>query len=132
MTDIEDVKFDYKGLSADDAKEIKTEVNQLKGNINHYKKDLKRPIFKFFDGTTNHSVAKRMIKNYSKDLLAVAKSLGMKGLKVVPFVGPIISLGMAKKVASGELTQKQKRTFSRKKQRTKTYAKGSRVRKPKY
>jgi len=132
MADIEDIKFDYKGLSADDAKEIKTEVNQLKGNINHYKKDLKRPIFKFFDGTTNHSVAKRMIKNYSKDLLAIAKSLGIGGLKAVPFIGTIASLGMAKKVASGELTKEQKRTFSRKKQRIKTYARGSVVRKPKY
>ena len=91
MADIEDIKFDYKGLSADDAKEIKTEVNQLKGNINHYKKDLKRPIFKFFDGTTNHSVAKRMIKTYSKDLLAIAKSLGIGGLKAVPFIGTVAS-----------------------------------------
>ena len=112
MADIEDIKFDYKGLSADDAKEIKTEVNQLKGNINHYKKDLKRPIFKFFDGTTNHSVAKRMIKTYSKDLLAIAKSLGITGLKIAPFIGPIISLGTAKKVASGELTKEQKKKQS--------------------
>jgi|TARA_R100000789_G_scaffold79328_1_gene74534 ribosomal protein L10 len=132
MADIEDIKFDYKGLSADDAKEIKTEVNQLKSSIKHYKSELKRPVFKFFSGENSHQIAKRLVKNYSKDLLAIAKSLGIGGLKAVPFIGTIASLGMAKKVGSGELTKEQKRTFSRKKQRIKTYARGSIVRKPKY
>ena len=112
MADIENIKFDYKGLSADDAKEIKSEVNQLKSSIKKYKDDLKRPVFKFFSGENSHQIAKRLVKNYSRDLLAVAKSLGMTGLKIAPFVGPIISLGTAKKVASGELTQEQKKKQS--------------------
>ena len=75
--EIENLKFDYKGLSADDAKEIKSEVNQLKSSIKHYKNDLKRPVFKFFSGENSHQIAKRLVKNYSDDLLKIAKSLGM-------------------------------------------------------
>ena len=110
--EIENLKFDYKGLSADDAKEIKSEVNKLKSSIKHYKSDLKTPVFKFFSGENSHQIAKRLVKNYSDDLLKIAKSLGTTGLKIVPFVVPIISLGMAKKVASGELTKEQKKKQS--------------------
>ena len=110
--EIENLKFDYKGLSADDAKEIKSEVNKLKSSIKHYKSDLKRPVFKFFSGENSHQIAKRLVKNYSDDLLKIAKSLGITGLKIAPFIGPIISLGTAKKVASGELTKEQKKKQS--------------------
>jgi ribosomal protein L10 len=82
--EIENLKFDYKGLSADDAKEIKSEVNKLKSSIKHYKSDLKRPVFKFFSGENSHQIAKRLVKNYSDDLLKIAKSLGMSGLKMSP------------------------------------------------
>ena len=115
MTDIEDVKFDYKGLSADDAKEIKSEVNKLKSSIKHYKSDLKRPVFKFFSGENSHQIAKRLVKNYSDDLLKIAKSLGMSGLKMSP-AGLLSDIGSklaTKSEAAKQLMEPKPLTYKR-------------------
>ena len=115
MADIEDVKFDYKGLSADDAKEIKSEVNKLKSSIKHYKSDLKRPVFKFFSGENSHQIAKRLVKNYSDDLLKIAKSLGMSGLKMSP-AGLLSDIGSklaTKSEAAKQLMEPKPLTYKR-------------------
>jgi len=113
--EIENLKFDYKGLSADDAKEIKSEVNQLKSSIKHYKNDLKRPVFKFFSGENSHQIAKRLVKNYSDDLLKIAKSLGMSGLKMSP-AGLLSDIGSrlaTKSEAAKQLMEPKPLTYKR-------------------
>jgi ribosomal protein L10 len=113
--EIENLKFDYKGLSADDAKEIKSEVNKLKSSIKHYKSDLKRPVFKFFSGENSHQIAKRLVKNYSDDLLKIAKSLGMSGLKMSP-AGLLSDIGSklaTKSEAAKQLMEPKPLTYKR-------------------
>ena len=112
--EIENLKFDYKGLSADDAKEIKSEVNKLKSSIKHYKSDLKRPVFKFFSGENSHQIAKRLVKNYSDDLLKIAKSLGMT-IKSSP-AGLLMDIGSrlaTKSEAAKQLMEPKPLTYKR-------------------
>ena len=49
--------------------EHKEEMKMLKASIKHYEEVLKKPDFKYFDGSTSHEDALRIIVNNKKQLI---------------------------------------------------------------
>ena len=75
---MKDIKFDWSGCTPEDKKEILSEINLLKGSVDHWEKELQhKNLYNEFHNEWSHDNAKRLLKINKDKLIKVAKGYGI-------------------------------------------------------